>query len=248
MNSPMQLPWIKINDFLLDIGSERDPKEFCIASMNKISSLIPYDTGVLYLLQENGSEYEHALVEVEPYWSEAYMNYYSKLDSERFSFNNAGVGEVDWNDFNNTEYVTDFIKPQGYDHSATLKFFSADFSLTGALALNRSGHAGFTETEKNILRVIRPHLSNLHTNLFIKSTASIGSKAIDSFHDGQKHLSKRESEIIELLCKGMNPGKIGGRLFISPRTVSKHIENIHRKLGVSSMQELLVKLFNSKAI
>jgi DNA-binding CsgD family transcriptional regulator len=245
MNSSMQLPWMKINDFLLDIGSERDPKKLCIASMNKISSLIPFDTGVLYLLQENVSEYEHALVEVEPYWSEAYMNYYSKLDSERFSFNNAGVGEVDWNDFNDTEYVTDFIKPQRYDHSATLKFFSADFSLTGALALNRSGHAGFTDTEKNILRVIRPHLSNLHTNLFIASSES---KAGGTHKDGQKHLSKRESEIVDLLCKGMSPARIGSRLFISLRTVNKHIENIHKKLGVSSRQELLVKIFNEKNI
>ena len=115
----------------------------------------------------------------------------------------------------------------------------------GALVLNRSGHAGFTETEKNILRVIRPHLSNLHANLFV---ASAESKTTGIPQDEQKHLSKRESEIVDLLCKGMNPARIGSRLFISLRTVNKHIENIHKKLGVSSRQELLVKFFSEKNI
>ena len=143
MNSPMQLPWMEINDFLLDIGSERDPKKLCIATMNKISSLIPYDTGVLYLLQENGSEYEHALIEVEPYWSEAYMNYYSKLDCGRFSFNNTGVGEVNWNDLSDTEYYTDFIRPQKIQLQCNTEIPQCRLLTYGSARFKSFGTRGF---------------------------------------------------------------------------------------------------------
>lgn len=45
-------------------------------------------------------------------------------------------------------------------------------------------------------------------------------------------LSKRELEILEQLCQGLNYQEIAENLFISPRTVRKHIENIYRKLQV----------------
>ncbi|HHG86119.1 MAG TPA: response regulator transcription factor, partial [Bacteroidetes bacterium] len=45
-------------------------------------------------------------------------------------------------------------------------------------------------------------------------------------------LSKRELEILEQLCQGLNYQEIASNLFISPKTVRKHIENIYRKLRV----------------
>ena len=45
-------------------------------------------------------------------------------------------------------------------------------------------------------------------------------------------LSGREVEILELIAKGENYQQIADQLFISPKTVRKHIENIYRKLQV----------------
>lgn len=45
-------------------------------------------------------------------------------------------------------------------------------------------------------------------------------------------LSEREVEILELIAKGENYQQIADQLFISPKTVRKHIENIYRKLQV----------------
>ncbi len=52
-------------------------------------------------------------------------------------------------------------------------------------------------------------------------------------------ISKREKEIIRLLCEGLTVKKIAGVLYISEYTVETHKKNIFRKLEVNSTPELL---------
>jgi DNA-binding NarL/FixJ family response regulator len=54
-------------------------------------------------------------------------------------------------------------------------------------------------------------------------------------------LSKRETEILEHLSKGLNYNAIADNLFISSGTVRKHIENIYRKLQVHNKMEAVMK-------
>ena len=54
-------------------------------------------------------------------------------------------------------------------------------------------------------------------------------------------LSKRETEILEQLAKGLNYQQIAENLFISPSTVRKHIENIYKKLQVHNKMEAVQK-------
>ena len=51
------------------------------------------------------------------------------------------------------------------------------------------------------------------------------------------NLTKRETEVLEQLSKGLNYTEIGENLIISPATVRKHIENIYRKLQVHNKME-----------
>lgn len=52
-------------------------------------------------------------------------------------------------------------------------------------------------------------------------------------------ISKREMEIIECLSHGMSEKEIGEKLFISPKTVNNHMDNIRRKLGVNKNIEIV---------
>ncbi|GEM_PF-6302267 len=52
-------------------------------------------------------------------------------------------------------------------------------------------------------------------------------------------ISRREAEIVNALRQGLTSKEIGGRLFISERTVEAHIYNIYRKCGVSNRVELI---------
>jgi two-component system, NarL family, response regulator DegU len=52
-------------------------------------------------------------------------------------------------------------------------------------------------------------------------------------------LTRREREIVELVCQGLKNRKIGERLFISETTVRHHLTSIFNKLAVTSRLELM---------
>jgi DNA-binding CsgD family transcriptional regulator/tetratricopeptide (TPR) repeat protein len=47
-------------------------------------------------------------------------------------------------------------------------------------------------------------------------------------------LSPREIEVLQLVAQGLTDAQVGERLFISPRTVARHLQSIYGKLGVNS--------------
>jgi DNA-binding CsgD family transcriptional regulator len=49
----------------------------------------------------------------------------------------------------------------------------------------------------------------------------------------------REAEVLRMVGEGMSNREVGERLFLSPRTVEKHVENLGRKLGVATRSQLV---------
>ncbi len=58
------------------------------------------------------------------------------------------------------------------------------------------------------------------------------------YHDFSA-LTVREHEILKLLAEGLTYKKIGEKLFISPRTVETHKNNILKKLGLRTLKEMV---------
>jgi DNA-binding NarL/FixJ family response regulator len=54
-------------------------------------------------------------------------------------------------------------------------------------------------------------------------------------------LTKREMEIVELVCLGLRNRQIADRCTLTEGTVKIHLNSVYRKLGVSSRAELIVK-------
>ncbi len=52
--------------------------------------------------------------------------------------------------------------------------------------------------------------------------------------------SERESEIADLLARGLSEKEIAEKLFISPATVNNHTRNIREKFGLSKNSEIIL--------
>jgi DNA-binding NarL/FixJ family response regulator len=65
---------------------------------------------------------------------------------------------------------------------------------------------------------------------------------------GQWKLTRREREILNLMGEGLRHGEIAQRLFISPKTVSSHVEHVLRKLGVRSSREAVTLAYREGII
>jgi DNA-binding NarL/FixJ family response regulator len=61
-------------------------------------------------------------------------------------------------------------------------------------------------------------------------------------------LTKRESEILQLLADGLTQKQIAERLFISPRTVGTHIEHILLKLGVRTRAQAVAVAYRGELV
>lgn len=56
------------------------------------------------------------------------------------------------------------------------------------------------------------------------------------------HLSKRETDVVDLLFLGLKNAQIAGRLFVSEVTVKKHLQNIYDKVGVTNRTTLINRI------
>jgi DNA-binding CsgD family transcriptional regulator len=65
-----------------------------------------------------------------------------------------------------------------------------------------------------------------------------GERARKRTVETREDLTSQETQIAQLARDGLSNPEIGGRLFISPRTVEYHLHNVFGKLGISSRNQL----------
>ena len=70
-------------------------------------------------------------------------------------------------------------------------------------------------------------------------------KKVSSIFDAN-HISKREKEVLELICKQYNTSEIADQLFISSRTVEGHRNSLLLKTGAKNTAGLVVYAIESK--
>ena len=80
----------------------------------------------------------------------------------------------------------------------------------------------FTPRDRAVLDAVRPYLAARYA--LWRDTSETADRAGE--------LTLRELEVLDLVAEGMTNGEIAQRLWISPGTVRRHLENIYEKLGV----------------
>ena len=64
--------------------------------------------------------------------------------------------------------------------------------------------------------------------------AAAGRRSAPSPPGWPAELTDREVEVLRLIARGWSNRQVAERLFIAPKTVGRHVENLYRKIGVSS--------------
>lgn len=248
-----ELPWEKINDYLLRLENIEQPKEICIEATKNLNNLIPYDQARIYFINDNGIVLDNVLFNVDRKWNEIYLKYYSKIENGRYSISSSieerefpipeiNGGLRNWPSYETDEFISNYIQPQGLTYCLGFSLIVSDNVTKCIFSLDRTRNKRYSEKEISIIKIIQTHLENFYGNLFASTNRS------NKFFKTEMSLTKREIEIAELLCKGMTPLKISNELYISKSTVYKHIANMHDKLKVSNRQELILKLLHLKDI
>jgi len=237
------LPWSRINDFLIEIGAVTNINEFCRRILTGLAELVPFDNNAVFVISNPTGFSSHATFVESVKWSELYNNYYCRLQPEE---PDTKVVISDWIHLPDTEYIVDFLFPQGIGCTVSVSRIGSNNAFMGGLALHRSKKSScFTQQDISVLGVIEPHLSNYFAIHALLSTYDEQLPDAAAIASDYKCLTHREAEVAALLCHRFSTGMIASRLLISNLTVYRHIANIFEKLMVFSRDELVKKLFSS---
>lgn len=102
----------------------------------------------------------------------------------------------------------------------------------------------FIDAIKDVYAGERPISSSIVKNIWTFLHDQSAEQQNDEGKDVQ--LSKRQSEIMELLHQGLNYREISNKLFISVYTLKWHIHNIYQKLNVANRTEAINLYFKRK--
>ena len=126
----------------------------------------------------------------------------------------------------NSRIYAEWFRPYGVEAELEAGI-SRSRARTRNFILERT-HGDFSTRDRAVLELVRPHLRRIHQMTELRRTVR------DPEPDELNRLTPREAEVLELVAAGLTNAAIAERLWISPGTVKKHLENVYAKLGVAN--------------
>lgn len=122
--------------------------------------------------------------------------------------------------------LAEFFRPRGLTHALTLGFPTAAGHELNLLFF-RFGGPDFNDRDKDVLRLLRPHLAEI---LVAGNRRRLGL------------LTPREWQVLELAAEGHSNADIATVLCMSVGTVRKHMEHIFDRAGVRNRSAAVARL------
>jgi DNA-binding CsgD family transcriptional regulator len=226
------IPWRSICTFLESIEGERRPLSLFACILDNIELLFPCDYSIAFADPDDERYQALPLIakRLDRSILDDYIHHYALADPYHDMKIEKLVDVVRWGDFADGEFVRDFLAPLGTRYTMVLNGTIGQKPGHGFVVnVHRSGVTGFTESEQGCASVLLPHLRNLIRACSLEAPLST------LFWPGRSSssLTRREEEIAYLAARRLSAAEIARELFISPRTVQKHLEHIHYKLGLA---------------
>jgi DNA-binding CsgD family transcriptional regulator len=132
-------------------------------------------------------------------------------------------------EYRKTGMYADFDRVYGVEHEILVCLPAGGPQRTLRLLFARGPGPGFTERDRAVLTLLRPHLQAAYI-------------AAERRRRGLLPLTARQREILQYVAAGFSNGQIARRLRVSEATVRKHLENIFARLGVTSRTAAVARL------
>ncbi len=144
------------------------------------------------------------------------------------------VSDIDSDEkFQASPLFNDYYRPIDLHHVMAVPLHVDDHFLVG-IVLNRR-RRGFSDRDRDVLELIRPHLANLYRlGVAIDCAGPAPAHFDKATQFAAANLTAREREVLDWLAAGKTNRDIAAILGAKPRTVEKHLEHIYVKLGVET--------------
>jgi DNA-binding CsgD family transcriptional regulator len=134
-----------------------------------------------------------------------------------------------------TGIYADLYRPLGLEHDLQLCLPEASLQTarprrTMRLCFLRSPGPDFSERDRAVLTLLRPHLQQAYLDA-------------ERRRRPVPRLTARQQDLLRLLAAGHTNTQIARRLGISEGTVRTHLETMYRRLGVSSRTAAVIRAF-----
>jgi DNA-binding CsgD family transcriptional regulator len=133
-----------------------------------------------------------------------------------------------------TRVYADWFRPDGVVAEMEVGILRSR-ARTRNFVLSRT-QGDFSARDVAVLALIAPHLARIHETTQLRHVANL----VEPGNIGR--LTTREAEVIELVAAGLTNAAIAERLWISPGTVKKHLDNVYAKLGVANRTAAVAQL------
>ena len=251
MMEHLEISWQAVYDYALACSREHDAERFMRAVLENMNDFVPIEQGFVYCLDENQQVVTQNVVNINASWADLSYKYYnsfiesngkglSDLVKERFDL--PFVEQIVWDEEAPTEFIEECIRPNGIRCTLIIVFFDQNSIPRAIASFTRTQKSRFTEREMAMVRYATALLHNVYKSFFTNPATIPGSNQDKRTSSVSALLTKREREVVDLMCGGLSPALVSKKLDISISTTYKHIAHIYKKLGVSSQQELLVRV------
>ncbi len=142
-------------------------------------------------------------------------------------------------EFHRTALYNEYYRVIGIEHVTAVPIY-VDQRFLVSFVLNR-GAAAFTDRERAMLDIVRPHLANLYRlgSAIDRAREAPADAAADV---AEVSLTPREREVLDWVAAGKTNRDIAAILGASPRTVEKHLERVYEKLGVETRTAAVMRV------
>ncbi|MDQ0597648.1 DNA-binding CsgD family transcriptional regulator [Streptomyces canus] len=97
-------------------------------------------------------------------------------------------------------------------------------------SVSRDRDRPFSDRDRLTLQLLRPHIDAVHREAARRRREPV-------------RLTPRELDVLRAVANGWGTEDIAGQFVVAPSTIRKHLENIFRKLDVSSRTAAVARVF-----